>query len=175
MDIHLTGRHLKITPAIRNHVTEKVEKAQKYFEHLIRAQVVLFIEKRAHLAEIIIHAPRQTFRAQATAADIYSAVDLASDKIDKQLKKHKERLRDHHKVKVGEIAGDGAAAPSNPLSFSLIKKTMTPMSPSDAVEEMESLGHRFLLYQDKETGAISVVYRRSDESYGILLPVKKGK
>lgn len=175
MDIQLTGRHLKITPAIRGYVSEKVEKAQKYFEHIVRAQVVLFIEKRSHKAEIVIHTPGQTFRALATAADLYSAVDLASDKMDAQLKKHKERLRDRHKVKANQDAENAVSVPVAPLPFSVIKKFVAPRTPHDAVEEMEALGHTFMLYQDDKTGLVQVVYRRSDESYGILQPVKKGK
>ena len=82
MEIQLTAKQLKVTPAIRSYVQEKMEKAQKYFDHIVWGQCILFIEKRAHNAEMVIHAPGQTFRALATAADLYSAVDLASDKID---------------------------------------------------------------------------------------------
>jgi putative sigma-54 modulation protein len=178
MEINLTGRHLKITPAIRGYVSEKVEKAQKYFDHIVRAQVVLFIEKRSHKAEIVIHAPRQMFRALASAVDLYSAIDLASDKIDAQLKKHKEKLKDHHKTKetkedaAPEIDGImGAAA----AAFSVVKRPVKPISAADAAAEMESLGHNFLLYQDKDAGQLQVVFRRSDESYGIVQPVRKGK
>src|SRR3989338_8441019 len=99
MEIQLTAKQLKITPAISDYVHQKIEKAQKYFDHIVWGQVFLHIEKRAHNAEVVIHAPGQTFRALATAADLYSAVDLASDKIDAQLKKFKERLKTRHKVK----------------------------------------------------------------------------
>lgn len=173
MDIHLTGRRIKITPAIRQYVQEKVDKAEKYFDHIVRAQVVLVIEKRAHKAEIVIHAARQTFRAIATASDLYSAVDLASDKMDAQLKKHKDRLRDHHKTPSAPLKAE-AAAPEGGLSFSLVRRAVAPMSPEEAVGAMESLGHSFMMYQDNDTGLIQVVYRRTDESYGILQPVKKG-
>lgn len=174
MDIQLTARHLKVTPAIRDYVREKLEKAQKYFDHIVWAQVVLFIEKRTHNAEIVVHAQRQTFRAIASAADLYSAVDLASDKIDSQLKKYKERLRDHHKARAPELKPSGVAE-QGALPFSVTKKPVTPKSPEEAVEEMESRGHAFALYQDRDSGQIQVVYRRGDESYGILQPVKKGK
>lgn len=172
MDIHITGRHIKITPSIRGYVTEKVEKAQKYFDHIIGAQVVLFIEKRAHKAEILIQAKRHKFRAIAAAADLYSAVDLASDKIDAQLKKHKERLKDHHKPLPEPFAPE-TLSPGT-ISFTVIKRPVAPMSPDEAAEQMESLGRAFHLYQDRQSGQVQVVYRRSDESYAILQPVKKG-
>lgn len=172
MDIHLTARHLRVTPPIRNYVQEKVERAQKYFDHIIAAQVILLIEKRDHKAEIIIQAKRHKFRAIAVASDLYSAVDLASDKIDAQLKKHKERLKDHHKS-APEEAAPVAPPPAGMGNFALIKRPVAPMSPEEAVEQMESLGRVFHLYQDRQSGHVRVVYRRSDESYGILLPVKK--
>lgn len=174
MDIQLTGRRLKITQPIRDYVGEKVEKAQKYFDHIIWAQVVLFIEKRFHKAEIVIHAPRQTFRAMAAASDLYSAVDLASDKIDKQLKKYKERLQDHHKAPAA-TKGPESVVEKGVLNFSVTKKAVSAQTAEEAADEMESLGHSFLLYQDRETGQVQLVYRKSDETYGILQPVKKGK
>lgn len=174
MDIQLTGRRLKITQPIRVYVGEKVEKAQKYFDHIIWAQVVLFIEKRFHKAEIVIHAQRQTFRAMAAASDLYSAVDLASDKIDKQLKKYKERLQDHHKAPAAPAPAENAALRGG-LNFSVVKKAVSPQTAEQAADEMEVLGHSFLLYQDRDTGLVQVVYRKSDETYGILQPVKKGK
>jgi putative sigma-54 modulation protein len=97
MEIQLTAKQLKITPALREYVQQKMAKTQKYFDHIVWGQAFLFVEKRSHKAEMIVHAPGQTFRALATAADLYSAIDLASDKIDAQLKKHKERIKARHK------------------------------------------------------------------------------
>lgn len=178
MEIHLTGRHLKITPAIRNYVREKVEKAQKYFDHIVWAQVVLFIEKRAHKAEIVIHASRQTFRALATASDLYSAIDLGSDKIDAQLKKYKERLRDHHKNPTPEPAAVASPSDGAPwfgsMEFSFVKQPVSPMTNEEAARKLETLGYDFLLFQERKSSQLQVIYRRGDESYGILQPVKKG-
>ena len=154
------------------YVREKVDKAQKYFEDIVWAQVVLLIEKSTHKAEIVIHARRQTFRALAAAADLYSAVDLASDKIDSQLKKYKEKLKDHHKV-----PAEDAEAPPRPeaLTVAVIPQPVFPMSAEEAVEDMEARGHSFLLYQDRASGNVQVVFRRTDESYAVLSPVKKTK
>ena len=134
--------------------------------------------ERAHKAELGIHAPRQTFRALATAADLYSAVDLGSDKIDAQLKKYKERLRDHHKnpAAVAEAApgeADGAPWLGN-MEFFVVKQPVSPMTHEEAARRLESLGYDFLLFQERKSSSVQVIYRRGDESYGILQPVKKG-
>lgn len=176
MEIQLTAKQLKITDAIKSYVHEKVEKAQKYFEHIVWGQVFIFIEKHAHKCEMLIHAPGQTFRALAEAADLYSAVDLASDKMDAQIKKFKEKTRTRYKTRSGKESvrqeAQFEAAPI-PMQFSLVRQTVTPMSADDAVREMEDMGHNFRLFQDQESHQIHLVFRRSDDSYGIVQPVKK--
>ena len=171
MEIQLTAKHLKVTPAINGYLHEKMGKAQKYFDHIVWGQAFLSVEKRAHNAEFVLHAPRQTFRALATAGDLYSAIDLASDKIDAQLKKFKERLKDRHKVREGALPPPAEAGPV--IKTALIKQPVLPMTAEEAVTEMEALGQTFRLYQDKDSHQIHVIFRRSDETFGIIQPVKK--
>ena len=172
MQIHITARHIRLTQPIRDYVEQKVQKAQKYFNHIVWAQVVLAVEKRVHAAEIVLHAGRQTFRSQARGVDLYSAIDLASDKIDAQLKKYKERVRDHHKGKPADLAEIAAEGPG-PVRFTVVKQAVRPMSREEAADEMDELGLKFRLFLDEATNQMSVVYRRDDDSYAVLLPVKK--
>ena len=173
MEIQLTAKQLKITPALRDYVSQKMGKAQKYFDHIVWGQAFLFVEKRAHKAEMIVHAPGQTFRALATAADLYSAIDLASDKIDAQLKKHKERVKTRHKAKTSETMSE--AVPPTTTNFSVVRQQVSATSPERAIEEMEAAGHQFLAYLDRDTDQIHVVFRRTDETFGIVQPVRKNK
>lgn len=176
MDIQLTAKHIKVTPAIRAYVEQKLEKAQKYFDHIVWGSAFLSVEKRAHQAEFVVHAARQTFRAQAVAADLYSAVDLASDKIDGQLKKYKERLKDRHKgLPPPAAAGLPPAPPAAALRIARVKQPVKPITPEEAAQELESLGQAFRLFQDKDTEQIHVIYRRSDDTYGVVQPVKRGR
>ncbi|MDD5655729.1 MAG: ribosome-associated translation inhibitor RaiA [Elusimicrobia bacterium] len=174
VEIKLTAKHIKITDAIRDYVHEKMEKAQKYFDHIVWGQAFIFIEKRSHKCEMLIHTPGQMFRVLAEASDLYSAVDLASDKMDAQLKKFKERMRfkgRHGKQTVRREVETDSAVPE--LQFSVVRQPVSPITPHQAVQEMEAKGQEFRVYQDRETNQIQLVFRRSDESYGILLPVKK--
>ena len=175
MKIQITGRHLRITRAIHTYVEEKVSKAQKYFSHIVWAHVLLSVEKHTHEAEIIIHASRQTFRALARSENLYAAVDLASDKIDKQLCKYKERLKSRHK----EMEPEPEPAPwdlePKPVRFSVIKQVnITPMTADAAAEEMDRLGLNFWMFQDRDSRQINVIFRRLDDSYGLLQPARKG-
>lgn len=180
MRIHITARHLKLTKAISDYVEEKVGRAQRHFDHIIWAQVVLDVEKKAHTCEVVVHAPKQTFRALARGADLYAATDLASDRIDAQLRKHKDRLRDHHKeMDAIPLAAAEAAPlePANGISFSVVKEVpMRPMTKEEAVAEMDRLGFAFWMFMDKDSRAVNVIYRRMDDSYGLLQPAnKKGR
>ena len=172
MQIHITARHIRLTQPIRGYVEEKIAKAQKYFNHIVWAQVVLSVERKAHQAEIVIHAGHQTFRCVAKGVDLHSAIDLVSDKIDAQLKKYKERVRGHHKERTEDFP---AAAPeeSGQARFMVVKQVLREMTCDQAADEMDELGHNFRLFVDQSTGHMSVVYRREDDSYAVLQPVKK--
>jgi len=174
MEIQLTAKQLKITPALNEYVRGKLEKAQKYFDHIVWGQAFLSVEKRAHNAELVIHAPGQTFRALAMAADLYAAIDLASDKIDHQLKKYKEKLKTRHRQSERVVVANLPVIEPIPVKATVVRQEVSPMTVEQAVEEMESLGLNFRLYQDQATHQIHVVFRRDDDSYGVLQPVKKG-
>ena len=173
MEIQLTAKQLKITPALREYVQQKMGKVQKYFDHIVWGQAFLFVEKRLHKAEMIVHAPGQTFRSLATAADLYSAIDLASDKIDAQLKKHKERVKSRHKPKTSDTMAE--AIPPAEMAFTVVRQPVEPMTPERAAAEMDSSERQFLVYLDKSTEQIHVLFRREDESFGIVHPVRKTK
>ena len=171
MEIQLTAKQLKITPALREYVQQKMGKTQKYFDHIVWGQSFLFVEKRSHKAEMIVHAPGQTFRALATAADLYSAIDLASDKIDAQLKKHKERIKARHKPKTSDTMAEAVPAPQT--TFTVVRQTVEPRTRQSAAAELDSSESQFLVYLDKDTDQIQVLYRREDESLGIIHPLRR--
>lgn len=176
MEIQLTAKQLKITPALREYVQQKMGKVQKYFDHIVWGQVFLFVEKRSHKAEMIAHAPGQTFRVLATATDLYSAIDLASDKIDAQLKKHKERIKSRHKPKTSDIMTEAIPfAETADFVFTIVRQPVEPMTPERAAATMDSSERQFLVYLDKETDQIHVLFRREDDSFGIVHPIRKTK
>ncbi|MFH2201953.1 MAG: ribosome-associated translation inhibitor RaiA [Elusimicrobiota bacterium] len=175
MKIHVTGRRISLTPAIRSYIEKKLPKAQKYFKQIVWAQVMIAVEKRAHQCEIVIHASKQTFRAMAKSANLYAAIDLASDKIDTQLRKYKERLKDRDKW----LPSPEDIVPDEPelsaVRFSVVKQlSMTPMSPERAAQEMETMGYNFWMFKNDKSRQVNVLFRRLDDSFGLLEPEKKG-
>lgn len=176
MEIQLTAKQLKITPALREYVQQKMGKVQKYFDHIVWGQAFLFVEKHAHKAEMIAHTPGQTFRALATAADLYSAIDLASDKIDAQLKKHKDRTKSRHKPKTSNTMTEAIPlAEATGFAFTVVRQPVEPTTPERVAAAMDASERQFLVYLDKDTDQIHVLFRREDDSLGIVYPVRKTK
>ena len=159
---------------MREYVQQKMDKAQKYFDHIVWGQAFLFVEKRAHKAEMIVHAPGQTFRALATAADLYSAIDLASDKIDAQLKKHKERVKTRHKAKTSETMSETSLPAS---AFSVVRQTVAPTTPGSAPIE-EHGDERARAFSPISTGTrirSTSSSAAATRRFGIVQPVRKNK
>jgi putative sigma-54 modulation protein len=101
MNLHLTGHHLEITPAIRDYVVAKLDRLSRHFDHVIDVSVVLSVDKLQQKVEANVHVRGKDLHAQSIDADMYAAIDALADKLDRQVLKHKEQLREHR--------GDGAA------------------------------------------------------------------
>ena len=98
MQIIVTGHQVAVTPALKDYVSGKFDRIIRHFEHLHDVNVVLSIEKLFHKAEATLHcAANKTIHAEANAADMYAAIDALVDKLDAQVKKHKEKLTSHHR------------------------------------------------------------------------------
>lgn len=98
MNLQLTGHHLEVTPALREYVQTKLSKISNHFDHVIDIKVTLSVEKLAQKAEATIHVPGQDLHAECADENMYSAIDILTDKLDRQVLKHKERHTNHHKT-----------------------------------------------------------------------------
>jgi putative sigma-54 modulation protein len=101
MQLNLSGHHLNITPALRNYVSSKMERLERHFDHVTNMHVILSVEKRNQKAEASLHVSGAKLFANAEDADMYAAIDALTDKLDRQIKKHKEKLKDHHQSQGG--------------------------------------------------------------------------
>ena len=96
MQLTLTGHHVEITPALRSYVEKKLDRIVRHFDHVLDVHCVLTIEKLTHKAEATLHVRGGNIHADAAEADMYAAVDVLTDKLDRLVKKHKEKRTDHH-------------------------------------------------------------------------------
>ncbi len=176
MQTNITFRNLAATEAIKSYAKEKVERVHKYLA-ASEAHVVLAVERHMHHADITVHAGHFFLRGREVSDDLYASIDLAMDKIERQLKRYKEKLKErrgapHHNdgaIKVRhttvEVAEDAVLEPRIVKSTDLPAK---PMSVNEAVMQMDLIERDFLVFQNAESRDINVIYRRKDGAYGLI-------
>jgi putative sigma-54 modulation protein len=96
MQLSVTGHHIDITESLRNYVSTKLAKLERHCDHMTDIHCVLTVEKLEHKAEATIHVGGGTLHAEQVETNMYAAIDILVDKLDRQVKKHKEKLTDHH-------------------------------------------------------------------------------
>ena len=95
MNLHLSGHHVGVTPAIRNYVLEKLGRATRHFDQVIDLHVIMSVEKLRHKVEVSVHVAGRDIHVESIDADMYAAIDALADKLDRQVVKHKEKLTIH--------------------------------------------------------------------------------
>ncbi len=106
MQLTITGHHVEVTPALRAYTTEKMERITRHFDQVISIDVILNVEKLEQIAEATVNAGGRKLFATDKSEDMYAAIDGLSDKMDRQVRRLKDRLRDHHHTKPAHIATD---------------------------------------------------------------------
>jgi putative sigma-54 modulation protein len=96
MNLTISGHHLEVTPAIRDYVSEKLDRVKRHFDHVINVSVIMQVEKLVHKAEATLHVKGHDFHARSEDGNMYAAIDLLADKLDRQIVKHKEKSGDVH-------------------------------------------------------------------------------
>jgi len=102
MQLNVTGHHVDVTPALRDYVATKLQRLERHFDHVSDVHCVLTVEKLAHKAEATIHLSGGTIHADSTENDMYAAIDGLIDKLNRQVRKHKEKMTDHHAREAGK-------------------------------------------------------------------------
>lgn len=108
MQINLTGHHVDVTPSLRQYVESKFERIERHFDNMTNIHVVLSVEKQRQKAEATVHVAGGNLFADVEHDDMYAAIDNLIDKLDRQIRRHKEKLTDHHRAE-GGLKGQGAA------------------------------------------------------------------
>lgn len=103
MQLNLTGHHVEITDSLRDYVTSKLERLERHFDHVTNVHVILTVEKQGKKAEATLHVAGNDLFANAENGDMYAAIDGMIDKLDRQIKKHKEKVTDHHRTETVTI------------------------------------------------------------------------
>jgi len=181
--IEITGRHIDITPAIRDFTEDKLRKLERWIDEIIETHVVLSVEKHRHIAEIVLRARTHTFTGTDATGDMYASIGNAADKIEKQARRVKDKVAGRRKharppsrvpqreamTRGEESDGDGAGE-REPRIIRVPVDTKKPMSIEDAALVLSETDQEFLVFRDARSQRISVIYRRRDGHLGLIEP-----
>jgi putative sigma-54 modulation protein len=174
MNIIISGRHLEITPALKTYAEEKVKKFERYLSDISEATVTLSIEKKyRHKAEVLLKANGVLIQAEGVTGEVYSSIDEVVEKLERQVKKYKDKLVSRRK---GNTKSAGEVAAPAPETGSIIKNKrfeLKPMSPDEASMQMELLDKDFFVFINDISEDINVIYKRRDGNFGLIEPLKK--
>ncbi len=172
----LTGLNIEVTDAMRQYAEDKLGKLDRITDQIVDARVVMSYDSNQNAAnpakvEVQLNVPGGVIRAEERGQDTYAAIDLVSEKLERQLRRFKGRLIDQRE------GGERVQVPDEPEpeerepQIARVKRhVLRPMGPEDAAIQMEALGHDFFLFRNLETDLISVIYRRHDGDYGLIEP-----
>jgi putative sigma-54 modulation protein len=171
MQIAVTFRHLEPSEALKNYVTERLNKFKRYLDGPVEAHVVLSMEKFRHLADVTIDSNGRIIKGKEENADMYAAIDLVMDKIDMQLKKFRDKLRDV-KGDRSRAAAPQAEAEEGPTRPPVRRKRLEvhPMPLDDAVEIMQTGNDELLVFTNVSNGSLNILYKRQDGNFVLVEP-----
>ncbi len=172
MKFNIRGSKLEVTDAIKNYIEEKIGKLNKYFENSndITANVLIRTSGVNQKVEVTIPIKGAILRAEDANKDLYAAIDLVLEKLERQIRKNKTRMHKNIKENIS-IFVDFELADDEEVEENIVKrKTIEtkPMNEEEAILQMNLLGHDFFVFKNVDTNDVSVVYKRKDQQYGII-------
>jgi putative sigma-54 modulation protein len=192
MQVTVTGRNVELTPALKDYLTEKLQRSQKHFDHTLIASALLSVAKNPSVAqnqtaEVTIKLNGSVIRGEESTENMYASIDLVADKIERQLRKYKTRYY-HKGNKTKAKNGSDLVDVSAQIDYDIIiakevaeenfmpkivrskRFTLKPMSADEACKHMDLLGHDFFMFINADTNQVNTVYHRRDRNYGLIEP-----
>jgi putative sigma-54 modulation protein len=178
MHISVTFRHVESSEALKDYAIRKLSKMDKYIDSPLEANVVLGIEKFRHQADITVTGDGLKIKGSEETGDMYSAIDLAMEKIEKQLKRFREKPRT---IKAGRnlkalgarlnvIAATSGEEDSSPNIIRSRSMEAKPMDLEEAVLQLKSGNDEILVFTNSQSAALNILYRRRDGNFGLIEP-----
>lgn len=179
MQIIVKGKNLEVTDALRSYALEKVGRIERYFDRILKTEIELSVERNPKISEnqvveVTLFTSGPILRAKEAAPDMYQAIDLVAEKLERQALKAKKKIidRSHHArnpfKEVTQVLTEEEEV--GPRIVKTKSFTLKPMTPEEACLQMDLLGHDFFVFVNAETEQTNVVYRRKDGNYGLIEP-----
>lgn len=175
MQITVNGRHIEVTDALRAYATERFDRLERYLPPASQATITLSVVRKVHhIAEASIKANGIVIQASEETGEMYSSLDLLFAKIERRVRKYKEKLVSHKSANARPEAPSPAAPADDPIPRIIRTKRfdLKPMQPEEAVMQMELLDKPFFIFSNAGSGQVSVIYRRRDGNVGLIEPAR---
>jgi len=179
MQVTTTFRQMERSDALKSYAEEKLDRVSKYIDEPINAQVYFSVEKKIrHIVEIVIGAKGINTKASEASNDMYASIDAVIDKIERQLKRYKEKLKDHkpaaddrgQQISKKIFEAESLETENEPVVIRTKTEVAKPMSVDEAVMQMNLLHKDFIVFTDSINNEINVLYRRKDGNFGLIEP-----
>ncbi|MFC5588713.1 ribosome hibernation-promoting factor, HPF/YfiA family [Sporosarcina soli] len=186
LNFNIRGENLEVTPAIREHVEKKVQKLVKYFTEetletaTVNVNMKVYNDKQSKV-EVTIPMKNLTLRAEERHDDLYAAIDLIVDKLERQIRKYKTKVNRKFREREGVASffasvnraeeKNNDATLDEDHEFSVVRTKqfdLKPMDQDEAILQMNMLGHNFFIFTDAESDGTHIVYKRKDGRYGLI-------
>ncbi len=174
MRVSIAGKGMEVSDYLKDLVTKKVLKLQRYFDEDTEAHITMSIQRSRHIVEVTIPFDGIVLRGEEATGDMYASVDGVIKKLEKQIHKHrtalKKRLHENAFTKEDEAFERSLADEKRPTVVRTKKFVVKPMDIEEAKMQMELLGHQFFVFRNAVTNEINVLYLRQDGDYGLIEP-----
>ena len=172
MRTNIHGNKVKITASINDYIENKLGKLDKYLENPdeVTANVLVKVKGKDQTVEVTIPVKKFTLRAEETHNDLYAAVDLVLEKLERQIRKNKTRMKKKTSKDL-EFNFDFKVSKDEEEKGKIVKRKVIdskPMDEEEAILQMNLLGHNFFVFNNMKTNEVNVIYKRKDEDYGII-------
>lgn len=175
MKFIVSGKNIEITDALRNKITKKMSKLEKFFSAEAETYVTMSVEKNRHIVELTVRFSGIAVRAEVENDNMYASIDKAIDIVERQIKRYKTRLS--KKLYEGGLRVENIKLDDNEeeeeQEFKVVRSkkfAIKPMTVEEAILQMNLLGHEFFVFSNADTKEVNVVYRRKDGNYGLIEP-----
>jgi len=175
MQTSVTFKNLKASDDLKDYIGSKLDRFDRYLDNPAEANVVFSIEKFRHIVEVSIIGDRLNINGREEQEDMYSAIDIVLDKLEKQIKKSKGKQKKRRNKNQDKM--DLSVLPSEIPDFDtepeveMIDIEYKPMSVDEAVEQMKIIDNAFLVFTNAKTDRVNVLYRKNDGNYGLIQPI----
>ena len=171
MNIIINCRHMDLTKTLKDYAEEKIGKFEKYLGNITEAVVTLSVEKYRHKAEVLMKVDGLLIQAESITGEMYASIDEVVDKLERQIKKYKEKIVSQRKNKNKSVTPEEGVR-SVPLIIKKKAFDIKPMGVEEAAMQMDLLDKDFFVFTNASSGDINVLYKRTDGNLGLIEPVR---